>query len=133
MPPFGVLAQAVHFAAQAVMSGVQDVVIACGVENMTMVPIGSNVADAYKAGHGVPMAPEIMEKYGEKMKERDLKMFSQFEGSRRPPTIPQCACHRPARCLTAIDCTAAWLTPAPTGLRRRDPCGDVQFDPGGDG
>jgi len=78
--PAGSSLQAVHFAAQAVMSGTQDVVIACGVENMTMVPIGSNVADAYKAGHGVPMAPEIMEKYGEKMKARDLKMFSQFEG-----------------------------------------------------
>ena len=37
--------QAVHFAAQAVLSGVQDVVIAAGVEHMTSVPIGSNVAD----------------------------------------------------------------------------------------
>merc|ERR1712216_394687 len=73
--------QAVHFAAQAVMSGTQDVVVACGVESMTMVPIGSNVADAFKAGHGVPMAPEIMEKYGEAMAARDLRMFSQFEGA----------------------------------------------------
>jgi len=73
--------QSLHFAAQAVMSGTQDVVIACGVENMTMVPIGSNVADAFKAGHGVPMAPEIKEKYGARMAERDLKMFSQFEGA----------------------------------------------------
>ena len=32
--------QAVHFAAQAVMSGVQDVVIAAGVESMTRVPMG---------------------------------------------------------------------------------------------
>merc|ERR1711871_718203 len=57
--------QAVHFAAQAVMSGVQDVVIACGVENMTMVPIAS----------------EIKEKYGKRMEERGLHMFSQFEGA----------------------------------------------------
>jgi acetyl-CoA C-acetyltransferase len=32
--------QALHFAAQAVMSGVQDVVLACGVESMTRVPMG---------------------------------------------------------------------------------------------
>jgi acetyl-CoA C-acetyltransferase len=37
---------------QAVMSGVQDIVIAAGVEHMTSVPIGSNVADSFKAGHG---------------------------------------------------------------------------------
>jgi acetyl-CoA C-acetyltransferase len=33
--------QAVHFAAQAVMSGTADVVVAGGVQNMTQVPIGS--------------------------------------------------------------------------------------------
>ncbi|MCZ4238162.1 beta-ketoacyl synthase N-terminal-like domain-containing protein, partial [Staphylococcus equorum] len=32
--------QAVHFAAQAVLSGTQDVVIAAGVESMTRVPMG---------------------------------------------------------------------------------------------
>lgn len=47
--------QAIHFAAQAVMSGTQDVVIAAGVEHMTSVPIGSNIADAFRAGHGLPM------------------------------------------------------------------------------
>src|SRR3546814_10013089 len=34
--------QAVHFAAQAVMSGTQDVVIAAGVESMTRVPMGAS-------------------------------------------------------------------------------------------
>ncbi|MFT3717617.1 thiolase family protein [Pseudorhodoferax sp.] len=33
--------QAVHFAAQAVMAGVQDIVVACGVESMSRVPMGS--------------------------------------------------------------------------------------------
>jgi len=33
--------QAVHFAAQAVMSGTQDVVVAGGVQTMTQIPIGS--------------------------------------------------------------------------------------------
>ena len=34
--------QAVHFAAQAIMAGVQDMVIACGVESMSRVPMGSS-------------------------------------------------------------------------------------------
>ncbi|RNL62851.1 thiolase family protein [Nocardioides marmoriginsengisoli] len=38
--------QALHFAAQAIMSGTQDVVIACGVESMSRVPMGSNVLGA---------------------------------------------------------------------------------------
>ncbi|HSV40886.1 MAG TPA: thiolase family protein [Nocardioidaceae bacterium] len=38
--------QAVHFAAQAVMAGVQDVVIACGVESMSRVPMFSNAQGA---------------------------------------------------------------------------------------
>ncbi len=33
--------QAVHFAAQAIMAGTQDIVIACGVESMSRVPMGS--------------------------------------------------------------------------------------------
>lgn len=46
--------QAIHFAAQAVMSGTQDVVIAGGVEIMSLVPIGSAVTDGMSAGRGNP-------------------------------------------------------------------------------
>ena len=35
--------QALHFAAQGVMAGAYDVVIAAGVESMTRVPMGSSV------------------------------------------------------------------------------------------
>lgn len=73
--------QAIHFAAQAVMSGVQDVVIAAGVEHMTSVPIGSNIADGYKAGHGLPFSDAINAKYGKRLAERGQRMFSQFEGA----------------------------------------------------
>jgi len=67
--------QAIHFAAQAVMSGVQDVVIAGGVELMSSVPIGSNVADSYKKGRGVPGdASGIQKRY-------PGVQFSQFEGA----------------------------------------------------
>jgi acetyl-CoA acyltransferase len=46
--------QAVHFAAQGVMAGVYDMVIACGVESMSRVPMWSNVpAGADPFGPGV--------------------------------------------------------------------------------
>jgi acetyl-CoA acetyltransferase family protein len=53
--------QAIHFAAQAVMSGTQDMVVAGGVESMTRVPIGSNIIDGLKAGHGQPFNSEAMQ------------------------------------------------------------------------
>ena len=46
--------QSIHFAAQAVMSGVQDVVIAGGVEVMSLVPIGSNIMDGKDKDRGFP-------------------------------------------------------------------------------
>ena len=42
--------QAIQFAAQAVMSGTQDVVIASGVESMSRVPMGTNVTLHMKEG-----------------------------------------------------------------------------------
>lgn len=66
--------QAVHFAAQAVMSGVHDVVIAGGVEVMSLVPIGGNAIAGHKQGYGAP--------YGKGMKERyPGAKFSQFQGA----------------------------------------------------
>lgn len=69
--------QAFHFAAQAVMSGTQDIVICGGVEAMSTVPIGSNVADGAAKQRGMPITNSIREKYTE------LKgpFFSQFEGA----------------------------------------------------
>ena len=40
--------QAVHFAAQGVIAGAYDVVVACGVESMSRVPMGSNVPPAQR-------------------------------------------------------------------------------------
>ena len=56
--------QAIQFAAQAVMSGVQDVVIAAGVESMTRVPMGSPTRLAAEAGLGTPWSDRILERYG---------------------------------------------------------------------
>ncbi len=51
--------QAVHFAAQGVMAGVYDVVIAAGVESMTRVPMGVTM----QQGPGVPFGPKMNERY----------------------------------------------------------------------
>ena len=67
--------QAVQFAAQAVLSGTQDVVIAAGAESMTRVPMFSNVLLHQKAGLGVgPVSPRIKARYG-------VDEFSQFKGA----------------------------------------------------
>ena len=51
--------QALHFAAQAVMSGAMDVVIAAGVESMTRVPMFSPTTLAQKAGMGYYQSPGV--------------------------------------------------------------------------
>ncbi|HTW85979.1 MAG TPA: thiolase family protein [Candidatus Sulfotelmatobacter sp.] len=50
--------QAVHFAAQGVMSGTYDLAIACGVEVMSRVPLGSSTE-----GPGHPYGPGIARRY----------------------------------------------------------------------
>lgn len=55
--------QAVQFAAQAVMSGTQDVVIASGVESMSRVPMGSNLTFHMKEGLGTYKSPGLEKKY----------------------------------------------------------------------
>jgi len=67
--------QAIHFAAQAVMSETQDIVIAGGVEVMSQVPIGAAIVDSYKAGHGQPFDGKGM------TKRYPGVQFSQFSGA----------------------------------------------------
>ena len=55
--------QAIHFAAQGVLSGTQDLVIAGGVESMSQVPIGASIIDGVKADHGMPYGQKITERY----------------------------------------------------------------------
>jgi acetyl-CoA C-acetyltransferase len=66
--------QALHFAAQAVMSGSMDVVIAAGVEAMTRVPMGLSAALPAKEGFGMYKSPKMEERY-------PGIMFSQFMGA----------------------------------------------------
>ena len=51
--------QSAHFAAQGVMAGAYDVVIAAGVESMTRVPMGITA----QQGPGMPFGPLVMERY----------------------------------------------------------------------
>ncbi|MGB3753798.1 MAG: acetyl-CoA C-acetyltransferase [Parerythrobacter sp.] len=55
--------QAIQFAAQAVMSGTQDVVIASGVESMSRVPMGSTAMLHMKEGLGNYKSPGLEQKY----------------------------------------------------------------------
>ena len=50
--------QAAHFAAQGVLSGAYDVAIACGVENMSRVPMGSSAQVS-----GFPFSEQLMARY----------------------------------------------------------------------
>lgn len=67
--------QSIHFAAQAVMSGTQDLVIAAGVESMTRVPMGTPVFLPMQAGIGRgPWPQAILDRYG-------VTEFTQFRGA----------------------------------------------------
>jgi len=66
--------QALHFAAQAVMSGAMDVVIAAGVESMTRVPMGLASQLPAKSGFGHYKSPNIEKRYPN-------IVFSQFTGA----------------------------------------------------
>ncbi len=67
--------QALHFAAQAIMSGTQDLVVAMGVESMTRVPMGSNFTLHGQAGLGEgPWSGAIKNRYG-------IAEFSQYHGA----------------------------------------------------
>jgi acetyl-CoA C-acetyltransferase len=66
--------QALHFAAQAVMSGAMDIVIAAGVEAMTRVPMGLASSLPAKNGFGHYKSPNIERRYPN-------IVFSQFTGA----------------------------------------------------
>ncbi len=58
--------QSVHFAAQAVMSGTSDVIVAGGVQNMSMIPISSAMTVAEEFGFTDPFSGSTgwVERYG---------------------------------------------------------------------
>jgi acetyl-CoA C-acetyltransferase len=61
-----------------IASGAEDVVLACGVENLSLLPIGSDAVAGAQAGMGKP----ITRKYRE-----HFEFTGQFEGAERIATI----------------------------------------------
>ncbi len=68
--------QSVHFAAQAVMSGTSDVVVAAGVQNMSMIPISTSalVGDTLGTPHPFHASQGWLARYGD-------QEVSQFRGA----------------------------------------------------
>ncbi len=66
--------QALHFAAQAVLSGTQDLVVAAGVESMSVVPMGSSIMLPLEKGMPLPFGAGWKERYGD-------QEISQFRGA----------------------------------------------------
>ncbi|HLY87789.1 MAG TPA: acetyl-CoA C-acetyltransferase [Acetobacteraceae bacterium] len=99
--------QAIQFAAQAVMSGTQDVVIAAGIESMTRVPMFSATKLAADAGMGTPFADHIRQRFG-------VAEFSQFTGAQMMAakygfdreTLDRFALESHRRAVAAIDAGA---------------------------
>ena len=65
---------ALNLAYSLIASGAEDTVLACGVENMSMVPIGADANAGAKAGHGKPLSRTYRNHY---------EFVSQFEGAER--------------------------------------------------
>jgi acetyl-CoA C-acetyltransferase len=68
--------QAIHFAAQAVMAGVSDMVVAAGVQNMSMIPISS--AMTVTEGMGLPEIFAGSEGWAKRYGDQEI---SQFRGA----------------------------------------------------
>ncbi|MFN8628577.1 MAG: acetyl-CoA C-acetyltransferase [Candidatus Binatia bacterium] len=98
--------QAVHFAAQAVMSGTTDVVVAGGVQNMSMIPISSAMLAAQPLGFPDPFSTSKgwVARYGtqEVSQFRSAEMIAEkWDISRRD--MEQFAYQSHRRAIQAID------------------------------
>ncbi len=96
--------QAIHFAAQAVLSGTQDLVIAAGVESMSMVPMGTTVALPMREGLASPFGQGWKDRYGD-------QEISQFRGAQlmcekwgfKRSQLEELSLESHARAIRAID------------------------------
>ncbi len=98
--------QAVHFAAQGVMSGTQDLVVAGGVQNMSAIPISSAMLVGRQFGFTTPFAesPGWLKRYGDQevSQFRSAEMIAErWDISREDMERFALESHR--RAVTAID------------------------------
>jgi acetyl-CoA acetyltransferase family protein len=91
--------QAAHFAAQGVMAGAYDIVVAGGIESMTRVPMGSNAQ-----GPGSPFGPRMSERYDGRLVPQGLsaEMIAERWGIKRDE-IDQISLDSHQRAATATD------------------------------
>jgi acetyl-CoA acyltransferase len=103
--------QAIHFAAQGVLSGAYDIAIAGGVESMTRVPMGSNAQ-----GPGAPFGPRMVERYDHKLVPQGISaelLAQKWEISRQELDAFSLESHRRAARATAEGRFASQILPIP--------------------
>lgn len=118
--------QSLHFAAQAVMSGAMDVVIAAGVESMTRVPMGLSSTLPAKNGFGHYKSPHMEERYPN-------IQFSQFTGAEMVATkyglekeaLDQFAFESHQRAIAATQAGAFKDEIVPVSFTRADGSSDI--------
>lgn len=92
--------QAIHFAAQGVISGAYDIVIAGGVESMTRVPLGSS----YAQGPGAPFGSQMLKRYDNGLVHQGISadlVAQKWELSREQLDVFSLESHRRAARATA--------------------------------
>jgi acetyl-CoA acyltransferase len=121
--------QAIHFAAQGVISGAYDIVIAGGVESMTRVPMGSNAQ-----GPGEPFGPSMVERYDNKLVHQGISaelLAQKWELSRAELDAYSLESHRRAAQATAAGRFSSQIWPVPMKLEDGTPaCVLVERDEG---
>ena len=121
--------QAVHFAAQGVMSGTQDLVVAGGVQNMSAIPISAAMLVGQQYGFSTPFAesPGWQARYGDQevSQFRSAEMIAEkWDISREEMEEFALASHERARTAIAEgrfdrEIVARWATSTPTSARAR--------------
>ncbi|MBB1156271.1 MULTISPECIES: acetyl-CoA C-acetyltransferase [Amycolatopsis] len=110
--------QAVHFAAQGVMSGTADLVVAGGVQNMSAIPISSAMAVGQQFGFSTPFAesPGWVARYGDQevSQFRSARMIAEKWGLSRA-VLEEFAFESHRRALAAIDAGRFSREIAPVG------------------
>ncbi len=104
--------QAIHFAAQGVLSGAYDVVIAGGVESMTRVPLGSS----YMQGPGAPFGSQMLKRYDNGLVHQGISadlVAQKWEISRRELDEYSLESHRRAARATTEGRFSSQIVPVP--------------------
>ena len=103
--------QAIHFAAQGVISGAYDIVIAGGVESMTRVPMGSS-----SQGPGAPFGPRMNARYDNKLVHQGISadlIAQKWKLSRAELDAYSLESHRRAARATAEGYFTSQIVPVP--------------------